>query len=157
MSSEWCMSLYGAWDRWFMSLNSLHLRLGDEERRLMHLVPAPAVRLMIHGPVTHLTVRTLPLVYFLESHYGERRFQEEEERAVSTRCPLPTCLMTLPFLSFVRTNEKRKGKCLASLGSEYTYSNRHGSIRFSLRIERSMRLRLGTRSLLFLSLPTTGK
>jgi hypothetical protein len=42
-------------------------------------------------------------------------------------------------------------------GSEYTYSNRHGSIRKFERIERSMRLRLGTRSLLFLSLPTTGK
>ena len=34
-----------------MSLNSLHLRLGDEERRLMHLVPAPAVRLMTNRKV----------------------------------------------------------------------------------------------------------
>ena len=49
------MSLYGAWDRWFMSLNSLHLRLGDEERRLMHLVPAPAVRLM-----TSYTINLMP-------------------------------------------------------------------------------------------------
>ena len=29
-----------------LSTPSLMIRLGDEERRLMHLVPAPAVRLM---------------------------------------------------------------------------------------------------------------
>ena len=40
------MSLLQPWDNFYKFNRRLGLRVGDEERRLMHLVPAPAVRLM---------------------------------------------------------------------------------------------------------------
>ena len=54
-------------------------RLGDEERRLMHLVPAPAVRLMKRRVLSRPGVNSLMVLLFLARARVEKEKEKKEE------------------------------------------------------------------------------
>ena len=55
-------------------------RLGDEERRLMHLVPAPAVRLMKRRVLSRPGVNSLMVLIFRAREKEKKREGEDDSR-----------------------------------------------------------------------------